>query len=108
VVASYQEFAAEHRTQHLTPFNRWCAVVGNSMAPAAAFTALTGRPKVAAALLALGNVVLISGHVAEGNAPRAVRDFVRHPMWSIRADVAVATATIRDSLKQRQLGSRLC
>ena len=57
MTASWQEFAAGHRSQHLTPFNRWCAVVGNSLAPVAAVAALTGRPKAAAMIFAAGTAV---------------------------------------------------
>lgn len=98
MVASYEEFAAQHRTQHVTPFNRWCAVVGNSLAPVAVVTALTGRPRAGAALFALGNATLLAGHAAEGNLPRSVRDFYRHPIWSVRADAAVAAATVKAAL----------
>ena len=83
---SYEEFAAQHRAQHVTPVNRWCAMVGNSQVPVAAVTALTGRLKAGAALFALGNATLLAGHAAEGNMPGSVRDFYRHPIWSVRAD----------------------
>jgi hypothetical protein len=98
---SYEEFAAQHRSQHLTPFNRWCAVVGNSLVPVAAVTALTGRLKAGATIFALANTTLAAGHVAEGNFARSTRDLRRHPVWSVRADVAVAAATVRSSLGQR-------
>jgi hypothetical protein len=98
VGVSYEEFAAEHRTQHLTPVNRWCAVVGNSLVPVAAVTALTGRVKAGATLFALANATLLAGHAAEGNLPRSVRDFYRHPIWGVRADVEVAVATVKAAL----------
>jgi hypothetical protein len=98
---TYEEFAAQHRSQHLTPFNRWCAVVGNALVPVAAVTALTGRLKAGATIFALANATLAAGHVAEGNFPRSARDLRRHPVWSVRADVAVAAATVRSSLGQR-------
>jgi hypothetical protein len=101
MVASYEEFAAQHRTQHLNPFNRWCAVVGNYLPPAAAVAALMGRPRAGATLFALATATIVTGHVVEGNLPRAVRDTLRHPIWSVRADVAVANATIMDSLRSR-------
>jgi hypothetical protein len=99
VVASYEEFAAKHRTQHVEPFNRWCAVVGNSMVPVAVVTALTGRLRAGAAIFALANTIVVAGHVVEGNLPRATRDLLRHPIWGVRADVAVAIATIRDLMR---------
>jgi hypothetical protein len=98
MVASWEEFAAGHRTQHLTPFNRWCAFVGNSLAPVAAVVALTGRPKAGLTVFALANAILLAGHAVEGNLPRAARDLIRHPVWSARADAAVAAATIRNAL----------
>jgi len=97
---SYEEFAAQHRTQHVTPFNRWCAVVGNSLVPVAAVTALTGRLKAGAALFALANATVVAGHIAEGNLARATRDLRQHPIWGVRADVAVAAATVRSALGQ--------
>jgi hypothetical protein len=99
MVASYEEFAAEHRAEHLTAFNRWCAVVGNYSIVPTAVALLLGRPRVAAAIFGLGNAILLAGHVAEGNAPRSVRDFARHPIWSARADFALANATIMSALK---------
>jgi hypothetical protein len=97
---SYQEFAAQHRTQHLTPFNRWCAVVGNSLVPVAAVTALTGRLKAGAIIFGLANATVTAGHIAEGNLPRATHDLLQHPIWGVRADVEVAAATVRSALGQ--------
>ena len=73
-------------------------MVGNSLVPVAAATALTGRRKAGATLFALANATVIAGHIAEGNLPRATRDLVQHPIWAVRADVAVAAATVRRSL----------
>jgi hypothetical protein len=101
MAASYSEFAAEHRAEHLTPFNRWCAVVGNYLTIPSVIAALSGRPKTGAALFGLANVVLIAGHAVEGNVPRAVRDTVRHPVWSVRADFSLATATIMRAFARR-------
>jgi hypothetical protein len=98
---SYEEFAAQHRSQHLTPFNRWCAVVGYSLVPVAAVTALTGRVKAGAAIFALANAVVAVGHIAEGNLPRSTRDLFEHPIWGVRADIAVAAATVRSTLSER-------
>jgi hypothetical protein len=95
---TYEEFAAQHATQHLTPFNRWCAVVGNSLVPVAAVAALTGRLKSGATIFALANATVVAGHIAEGNLQRSSRDLFRHPIWGVRADVAVAAATVRSSL----------
>lgn len=94
MVGSYEEFAAEHRSQHLSPLIRWSAVVGNYSNVPTAVALLSGRPRVAAAIFGLGTAVLIAGHAVEGNLSRAVRDFVRHPIWSVRADFGVANATI--------------
>jgi hypothetical protein len=53
-----------------------------------------GRPKVGAASFVLSSAILVAGHVAEGNLPRSLRDLARHPIWSTRADFAIAGATI--------------
>jgi hypothetical protein len=98
---SYQEFAAQHRTQHVTPFNQWCAVVGNSLVPVAAVATLTGRPKAGATIFVLANTTLAAGHVREGTLLCSLRDLLKHPIWGVRADVAVATATVRHALWQR-------
>ena len=98
---SYEEFAAQHRTQHITPVNRWCAVVGNSLVPVAAITALTGRLKAGATLFALANAIVVAGHIAEGNLGRATRDLGQHPIWGVRADIEVAATTIKSALGQR-------
>lgn len=99
MVASYEEFAAEHRGQHLTAVNRWCAVLGNYSTVPSAVALLSGRPRIGAAIFGLGTAVLLAGHVAEGNAPRSVRDLARHPVWSVRADFALANATVMSALK---------
>ena len=95
MIASYREFIAEHGAEHLHPFNRWCAAVGNPLSVVGPVLMLLGRRKSGAALAALGLAVVISGHVAEGNLPRNIRVFFRHPIWSLRADFAVARETIR-------------
>jgi hypothetical protein len=97
MVASYDEFAAEHRGEHLSRFNRWCAVAGNSLGVVAAVSALVGRRKAGAALFALGSAILATGYVAEGNLPRSLTMLARHPIWAVRADFAVARATIMGS-----------
>lgn len=80
---------------HVTPFNRWCAVVGNSLVPVAAVTALTGRFKAGAILFALANATVAAGHIAEGNLRRSTHDLFQHPIWGVRADVEVAAATVK-------------
>jgi hypothetical protein len=94
MVASYDEFAAEHRAEHLKPFNRWCAVVENGLAITGALAMVLGRRKAGVALIGLGSAMGGVGHVVEGNLPRALHDAARHPIWSVRADFAVARATI--------------
>ena len=100
MVASYEEFAAEHRGEHVTPFNRWCAVLGNYSTVPTAAAALSGRPRVAAAIFAVGTTILLAGHIAEGNLARSIRDLTRHPIWATRADFALANATIKDLLSR--------
>ena len=94
MVASYDEFATEHRAEHLNPFNRWCAVVGNYLPVVGAVGMLLGRRRAGAALVGLGTAILALGHVVEGNLPRSLRDLARHPIWAVRADFAVARQTI--------------
>lgn len=99
MVASYEEFAAEHRAEHLTAFNRWCAVIGNYSNVPTAIALLSGRRRLAATSFGLGTAILLAGHIAEGNLPRSIQDIVRHPIWATRADVALANATVRNALK---------
>jgi hypothetical protein len=101
MVATYKEYAADHRAQHVTDFDRWCAVLGTYGTLAAVVVAVFRRPKTAAALYGLANVVCITGHIAEGNHRRIMRDTAHHPIWALRADIAVANATIMDSLRSR-------
>jgi hypothetical protein len=99
MVASYEEFAAEHRGEHLTPFNQWCAVLGNYSSVPTAIALLSGRPRIAAAIFGLGSTILIAGHLAEGNAPRSLSMLAAHPIWAARADLAVANETIMGALR---------
>jgi hypothetical protein len=97
MVATYDEFAAEHRAEHLKPFNRWCAVVGNPLSVVGGASMLLGHRRGGAALAGSGLAILGAGHIAEGNLPRSLRDLARHPIWSVRADLALARDTIMDS-----------
>jgi hypothetical protein len=94
MAASYAEFEAEHHAEHLTPFNRWCATVGNPLSVVGPVVMLLGRRKTGAALAGSGLAILVAGHVVEGNLPRSLRDLARHPIWSVRADFDVARQTI--------------
>jgi hypothetical protein len=100
MVASYEEFAAQQRAEHLNPFNRWSAVVGwYLLALPAAATAVLGKPKAGAALFALSQAVIVAGHIPEGNLLEQTRITARHPIWALRADIAVANATIIGALR---------
>jgi hypothetical protein len=100
MVASYEEFAAQQRAEHLNPFNRWGAVVAwYGLAIPGAITAALGRPKAGAALFALSQVVIGAGHIVEGNVVDQTRITVRHPIWVLRADLAVANDTIKSALR---------
>ena len=101
MVTSYEEFAAQQRAEHLNPFNRWCAVVGNYLAFAAAFAALSGRRRAGATLFALSQVALAAGHLAEGNLLEQTRVTARHPIWVGRADVAIANETIMGLVRRK-------
>jgi hypothetical protein len=94
MVASYEEFAAQQRAEHLNPFNRWYLLA----LPAAA-TAVLGKPKAGAALFALSQAVIVAGHIPEGNVLEQTRITARHPIWALRADIAVANATIIGALR---------
>jgi hypothetical protein len=97
MVASYEEFAAGQRAEHLNPFNRWSAVVSwYFLALPAAVAALLGRRKAGAVLFALSQMVIVAGHIAEGNLVEQGRITARHPIWVARADVAIANETILD------------
>jgi hypothetical protein len=99
VAASYGEFAAEHRAAHRSTFIRWTAVAGNYSNVPTAVALLLGRPRAAAAIFAAGTAALVVGHAVEGSLLRAGRDLARHPIWSVRADVAVANETVRSVLR---------
>jgi hypothetical protein len=101
MAASYDEFAAEHRGEHLTPFNRWCAVIGNYSNVPTAIALLSGRPRVAAAIFAAGSAILIAGHAAEGNLAQSLRMLSAHPVWAARADFAVANATLKGLISSK-------
>jgi|SRR5215208_2733646 len=95
MVATYEEFAAQQRAEHLNPFNRWCAVVAwYLLALPAAITAVLGRPKAGATLFGLSQVAIAVGHSAEGNLLEQTRITARHPIWVLRADVSIANETI--------------
>lgn len=101
MVATYEEFAALQRAAHSHPFNRGCAVVGNYLTPVAAVAAIVGRPRAGAALFAVATMAVIAGHVVERNLPQQVGVTVRHPIWAVRADVAIANATVKDLLLRK-------
>jgi hypothetical protein len=101
MVESYEQFAAQHQADHLNPVNRWCAVAGNYLGILSAVSMLLGRPRAAAALFASGTAIIVAGHVVEGNLPRNAGYFVHHPIWSVRADVAVANETIRGLVRRK-------
>jgi hypothetical protein len=99
MVASYEEFAAEHRGEHLSPFIRWSHVIGQYLNVVALATMLLGRRRAAAISAAASFVILTAGHVVEGNLFWSLRALARHPIRSVRADFAVAHATIMGSLR---------
>ena len=101
MVATYEEFAAQQRAEHLNPFNRWCAVVGNYLTFAAAFAALAGRRRAGATLFVLSQMAIAAGHIVEGNLLEQTRVTARHPIWVVRADVAVANDTIMGLVRRK-------
>jgi hypothetical protein len=106
MAASYEEFAAEHRAEHHSAFIRWTTVIGNYSNVPTAVALVLGRRRTAATIFGLGTAALVLGHAAEGNLARAGRDLVRHPIWSVRADVAVANATLRHAIASQETSAR--
>ena len=94
MVASFREFRQLHRSEHETAFNRWSAVVGNAAIILGTARLLLRRRRDGAASLLIGGAILAAGHAVEGNLPRALRDLARHPIWSVRADVELASDVI--------------
>jgi len=100
MASSYEEFAAQQRAEHLNPFNRWSAVVAwYGLAIPGAVTAALGRPRAGVALFALSQLVIIAGHMVEGNVVDQTRVTVHHPIRVLRADLAVANDTLKSTLR---------
>ena len=102
MVACYEEFAAEHRGEHLSLLNRWFHIIGQYLNVAAVAAAVVGRRRAAAISAAASFAILSAGHAVEGNLVSTLRSLARHPIWSVRADFAVANATIMDTLRTRR------
>jgi hypothetical protein len=98
VAASFEEFAAEHRAEHASSFIQWSTVIGNYSNIPTAIALLLGRRRAALSIFLVGTAALVIGHIFEGNLVRAGRDLVRHPIWSVRADVAVANSAVKAAL----------
>jgi hypothetical protein len=101
-MASYKEFESRQRAEHSSPFIRWSAVVAWYVLalPAVAMAGL-GRRKAGAVLFALSQVAIAAGHVVEGNLLDQSRITVRHPIWVLRADIAIANDTVMDLVRKR-------
>jgi hypothetical protein len=56
-IATHRLLCDRPRLEHLSSFNRWCAVIGNYLTLPSAVAALLGRPKTAAALFGLGTIM---------------------------------------------------
>ena len=95
---SFSEFLSEHRGEHRTSFNRGCLVVGNALQIAGLCLSLRGGWRKGGTLAAVGYGVVIAGHLREGNLPRAFETARMHPVWTLRADAAIA----RDMLANRR------
>jgi hypothetical protein len=92
--ASFEAFLAEHQAEHRTLVNRWCMVAGDALLVGGAIATLLGSKRRAAVIGGAGLAVAVAGHLIDGNVPRALQDTVRHPLWTVRGDVAVARATV--------------
>ena len=99
MVASYQEFAAEHRGEHTSLFIRWSHVIGQHLNVVAVAAMLLGRRRAAATSAAASFVILTAGHVVEGNMFWSLHFLARHPIWSVQAVFAVANETILSALR---------
>jgi hypothetical protein len=44
-------------------------------------------------------VVIAAGHIVEGNVLEQTRITARHPIWVLRADLAVANDTLKSALR---------
>lgn len=45
-------------------------------------------------MFALAQLVIVAGHVVEGNLFLQGPVVARHPLWALRADIAIANETI--------------
>src|SRR4051812_39038649 len=95
---TFSDFLSEHRDEHQTAFNRWCLVLGDLLQVIGAGLATRGHRRKGGTVAAVGYGVVILGHVRERNLPRSFETARLHPMWTIRADAAVA----RDLLTKRR------
>ena len=91
---SYAEFLADHKAEHRSAFNRWCLVAGDAIQIAGVIVALRARWRPAAVLFTIGFGVAIAGHVRDGNVPGSFDTVQRHPLWNLRADLAIAKDVI--------------
>ena len=92
---SYDEFLAAHRAEHRSAFNRWCLILGDSLQLIGVLLALRGRWKSGGLTALLGLGVATSGHVRDGNVPKSLETARVHPIWNIRADIAIAGDQLR-------------
>jgi hypothetical protein len=92
--ASFQAFVAEHQAEHRSSMNRWSLIVGDALLSVSVIAALLGLRRRAALVGGAALAVAMGGHLIDGNLPRALHDTVRHPLWTVRGDIAVARATI--------------
>jgi hypothetical protein len=100
MVASYEEFAAEHRAQHLSPFIRWSAVVGNYSLVPTAIALLFSRIKRVGSEAVFDDDARPSGHAALNDFPQRVRHLENR-------DVACEQAQVRRGEFRRKLSPYL-
>jgi hypothetical protein len=93
----FSDFLAEHRVEHRSALNRWCLVVGDSLQIVGALTGLRGRWKVGVTMTVAGLAVAVMGHVRDGNVPKSLETARRHPLWTLRGDLAIARDMLRPS-----------
>jgi len=99
LASTAEEFIAEHISEHRSTFNQWCLFIGDTGMVAGALIAIVraGHRLVGVRILLAGLGVASIGHIVDRNLVRAFRDFLTHPIWVVRGDLAVTRLLFRRS-----------
>ena len=91
----FDTFFQEHLGQHPSRFNQWCVVLADSAMLAGELALLSKRLRpLAPKLIGAGLGTMVLGHVVDGTVSDALRGFVEHPVWSVRADVKMSRSLL--------------